>query len=172
VHINCANGKIVTVKKTTLCWLYRDQPTKISADRLRRFINENSNMRVKEIRTDIEECFIMEDINVGEWCFFENGYLGQVTGFQYINGTKREREYSLDYAPVEPPSSVKNPRGINVLCSWYSPESVILRSINFYGIKDNYIDISKYLFHVNAPKIFVGGLYIPESVLSHIKNCQ
>jgi hypothetical protein len=169
VFIRCPNGKVIAVKKTTLCWFFRDPTIKISSDRLRRFISENVHTKIQHVRTRPEDFFICDDICVGEWCYFANSLVGHVISFQYIKGTKREKEYSLDFAPIEPPTRTEL-KGINVMCNWYSVDITKLNTVIYGSLEISYINIDKYVCHINAPQICEDGLHISEDLIDRIKK--
>lgn len=87
------------------------------------------------------------EIFVGEWCIFETDktlLLGLVLNFVYLKGTKRQRQYSRDYAPVqfEPQKGVEA-RGIGVVGTWYVWDDIgiITKIENF---KKDFVSIESY----------------------------
>lgn len=119
-----------------------------------------------------DDLYISKEIGVGDWCIFKmcgdlggdnsNEYgqasgqlkkilIGRVLGFKYIKGkSEKEKQYSLDIAPIESNSS--NKRGIEVLCSWneFKNNSTVeaLSSPSFF------INIENYVAHISSLEAF------------------
>lgn len=106
------NGIIFFLKKSSICWLLKNNESKVSSSRLERFRNARDTTFFPE--TDVNGCEVREEISVGDWCVFcecKNCTVRQIIGFKYLSG--RDSSYSLISAPVKPPSSSKG-RGVGV----------------------------------------------------------
>jgi hypothetical protein len=169
VHIQCSNEKVVAVKKSTLCWLYRDETKKITSDRLRRFVSENAAKFCYSMPSTDAAYSVKDEIFLGEWVVFNNHLVGQVIGFRYLTGSKREKQYTLEYALIKPSENTK-PKGLEVLCSFYEILNDVLKYVDFEGIEKNYVNINEYLFHISPPIINENELKISQSALDHIQN--
>lgn len=98
-----------------------------------------------------EPTYKVAEIKAGDWCIFRNldqnimtkYILGNVLAFRYINGkTNREKQYSLDFAPVY---HEKNSRGVEVLASWYSMDT---NGIVIGHAVSSFINIEQYVVNL------------------------
>lgn len=103
------------VKISTLLWVFRKEPPRVSPDRLRRFIRVCADDMI-DSKTEVG---IYNTITIGEWCLFWNGtqlIIGQVLCFEYVIPGKRNRPYPLDTVPI---NSSNNSKDLGIICSWY-----------------------------------------------------
>lgn len=120
------------VRKSKIIWSLSQTNEKLSSDRLQRVQKRKSARRQLEF-VDVpmidKPIYKVAEIKIGDWCIFRNSdqhisakyILGNVLAFRYINGkTNKEKQYSLDYAPV---CHKTNLRGVEVLASWYSMDT-------------------------------------------------
>lgn len=126
INVKFANGKSAHIRKSTLVWFFKNQTLdRVSSDRLGRFICANKNINSSKKYAPITNS-TQTSIEIGDWCGFNNEagtqlHVGQVVGFSYLNGTRREREYSLNSAPIYHNDDKKgSKKGVGVLCNWYS----------------------------------------------------
>lgn len=146
------------VKKSKVIWSLSKSKEKLSSDRLQRVQKRKSVRRQLEfvnVTMDDEPVYKVAEIKIGDWCIFRNldsninstYILGNVLAFRYINGrTNKEKQYSLDYAPV---CHETNIRGVEVLASWYSMDAsctvishAVCSFINIEQYVANLIDIT------------------------------
>lgn len=148
VKVRSGSGKIISVQKKTLCWLYEKKTTQVSTDRLHRFVSKKPS--AKSMAAD--KCkFTTDEIGTGDWCIFDKNRVGHVMGFKYNTGSTREQMYTWKYAPVKPPENC-SAKGISVLCVWYDViGNSILKQVG--DSADDYVDITKYKFHISPPRI-------------------
>lgn len=111
--VNIKNGSSKIVRKSSICWLLTKNKSYFSSDRLQR-VKEQDVLRgavgritshTTNIDSNISQISVRQEVFIGEWVLFEcQGELliGLILSFVYLCGkTFREREYSLDYAPVK-----------------------------------------------------------------------
>jgi hypothetical protein len=159
------NGKIIVVKKTTLCWLLQAKTEKISTDRLRRFMSF-----AKPPTNTVSDCSVRSEIYFGDWCgFYQQDaiFIGQIVGFTYIKCKGRTKNFNGTFCPIKPPSNVENPSGINVLANWFE-YSMEKSKLNFVG-KAIFININTYITHIDAP-IFTIDLILTEPSKNHLQS--
>lgn len=108
--VNIKNGNSKIVRKSSICWLLTKNKSYFSSDRLQR-VKEQDVLRgaagrshTTKIDSNTSQFSVRQEVFIGEWVLFGcQGELliGLVLSFVYLCGkTFREREYSLDYAPV------------------------------------------------------------------------
>lgn len=114
------------------------------------------------------------EIFVGEWCIFQTSKslcLGLVLNFIYLKGSKRQKQYSLDYAPVQ--FIAKNgteARGIGVVATWYTwNEDGYLTNLE---LSDDWIKIEKYKLTLRRSPQFAGRLIFHKDQLDEIQNIK
>lgn len=169
--INDKKGNPKVVRKSSVLWLLTSTRDSLSSDRLSRVQSSQTsktsqrclNFHPTGPRSEVQ--FLVDDqLQIGQFCFFLNlvpnstklfflrnsdnvfsdVVAGFVLSFQYIEGKNpKARQYSWDFAPVEPPH-VSKKRGIEVLACWYSfDENGCLRSSltknSFYINMENYL---------------------------------
>lgn len=142
-------GESFFIKKTTLCWLLNNKAPeeKLSTDRIRRFIMQRDRL---ESAPDSQKC---EVLKIGDWCEFDGqvGTVGQVIGFSYLSGTKKDRVYTLDSVPLQFDEENGNAKGVGVLCNWFTiVPGYVLEIANTVH---QYIDVKKYKNHIKKPSI-------------------
>lgn len=116
------------------------------------------------------------EIFVGEWVIFlinKTPLLGLVLNFIYLKGSARQKQYSLDYAPVnfKAKDEVK-PRGIGVIGTWYTwdEDGEIRKSLNF---KEAFVKIENYKTTLRKSPLFESGrLIFHSNQLQEIKKLQ
>lgn len=175
VQVLDEDGTTKLIKKSAIVWDASQPKEKLSNDRLkrvqaRRETEKNGPKRksaeqnisgVKKVKTQ-NSFFKLDEIEIGEWCVFskkidashnhsENGIhnsfvIGSVLGFKYIAGkTERDKQYSLDIAPVS--HDGPNKRGLEVLALWYDLNNDFtlkpMRSPSFFNDMDNYLGCVK-----------------------------
>lgn len=126
VKIRKSNGDQMVVKISSLLWMFRKQPNRMSPDRLLRFVREDGVHG--EGDAGISKMYgIYNTISIGEWCLFwleTELIIGQVLCFQYISGKDKRRTgyrpYKLNTAPVSHP---RNRNSLIVVCSWFEIDS-------------------------------------------------
>lgn len=129
VNIGDENAKNYAKKSKVIWTLSKSKKEKLSSDRLQRVQKGKSVCRRLEfvnVAMEHEPIYKAVEIKIGDWCIFRNEgqniqstyLMGNVLALQYINGkTNKEKQYSLDYAPVRHESNI---RGVEVPASWYS----------------------------------------------------
>lgn len=93
---------------------------------------------------------MQDTLNIGDWCEFTNiEKVGQVIGFKYMCGSRKDRVYTLDSVPIE---NADKRKGVGVLCNWYNikPEFVLEIANTLHEL---YIDIVHFKNHLNKPYI-------------------
>lgn len=181
-HFKCQNkdGEAILVRKSSVLWALTTDKYTLSCDRLRRVqmseLETNSQRLIRVQNRLSSESALMQskEIQIGHWCAFLNLkrdsvskyflknddqiakhiVVGMVTGFKYIKGkSKKEQQYSWDYASVSVPAHIKHPRGIAVLATWYQlNDDGILSSQSAQA--SFYLNMNEYLS--NIPKEIVG----------------
>lgn len=121
----------------------------MSSDRIRRYIvgknsSCNSSTSAAQKATDL--------LHIGDWCEFnEVKCIGQVIGFTYLTGSRKDRVYTLDSVPIKCPDT-KVATGVGVLCNWYTIEDgFVLKIANTPNHK--YVNINTFKAHLNKPQI-------------------
>lgn len=171
VEIALEDGTKKSVRKSTYLWTLTDPAKHLSNDRLKRVQEASSHTNPKKVKRqlvfkkevspnqveDVLTLFKNIEIQLGDWCVFkfEKGgtnifVLGNIVAFKYIKGrTAKERQYSWEFASIEPEEHVKNPRGIEVLASWFEVGS----NTTFTPVEEKhsfFIDINKYIITLNC----------------------
>lgn len=160
-------GKTFFVKKSTLCWLLNNPKTasgRILSDRIRRFIVENSKSK------SLSKVHDEEHLKIGDWAEFTGKYsVGQVIGFSYLTGSKKEREYTLDSAPLTIVKSGSSFRGIGVLCNWFTIKpGFVLESAPMD--KHEYVNIIQFKAHLYKPMIEEATLKLILDERNHVSE--
>lgn len=171
--VNEEDGTVKYVRKSTVVWSILEGKNKSSNDRLVR-VRQKIGMapdsgikkstptqeplpKITKIRDDL---YISSEIGVGDWCIFKicrdnpneydrlkNIIIGRVLCFKYINGkSEKEKQYSLDIAPIQSTSS--NKRGIEVLALWkdFKNNSSVEPMLN----PSFFVNIENYVAHFNS----------------------
>ena len=91
------DGTEVLVKKSSVLWMFLKKKSRVSPDRMLRFISKVSDKNN-----------ITPYIFIGQFALFlineKTVVAGQVLGFRYLSGIRRN--YSLEYCPIEAPEKV------------------------------------------------------------------
>ena len=163
------NNKEILVRKSSICWLLSKSQTSVSADRLQR-VKENESQISKHQHNVLEDVQVCDTIFVGNWCLFhsegkENKYLiGLVLGFAYYKeNIWRNIEYSNNYAQIK-----NNKKSVGVLCQWYDlcKNKLVLQNISCNG----YLDISHYKLSIPAPMYNNNCHYLNDNIYNKIKK--
>lgn len=173
IEITLENGTTKRIRKSTYLWTLTDSAKHLSNDRLRRVqeTNDSTSRKAKrqlvfkkEVAPNQREHVLTlskyDEIQIGDWSVFtfvkesKNVFvLGNIIAFKYIKGrTAKERQYSWEFAPVKPPKDVKNPRGIQVLATWFEISS----KTTFFPVKiphSFFINIDHYVISLNCQHI-------------------
>lgn len=166
------------IRKSSIVWSILEGKKKSSNDRLTRVRTSKevglTPVKKKSTSTDEpnskkikirEDLYILDSITVGDWCIFKmlddqshtytvngqlkNVILGRVLAFKYIQGkSEKEKQYSLDSAPVS--SNTSNKRGISVLAVWHLLSNDL--SLESLSIPSFFVNIENYVVHLNSPK--------------------
>lgn len=179
VEITLANGTKKTIRKSTYLWTLTDSMNHLSNDRLKRVQGvkkvEKSTKSTKPTtrrlvfrkETNYSEPILTlskcENLQIGDWAIFQITddtelvfVLGNILSFRYIEGkTRKERQYSWDFAPVKVDENVK-PRGIEVLASWYKIGSTTTL-LPIYEVNSFYVDMKNYVFNLICKNIKLGN---------------
>jgi hypothetical protein len=148
-----SKGLRITVRKSTLCWLYGGGE-KLSADRRLRVQESGEKQRAM----DAPATAIQRNTSVAllQWCAFRvpegvDGVLvGRVMSFRYLTGrTEHERQYSLDSAPVAVPAG-KSARGLGCLCTWFSMEPT--GELRYETAQHRFVPVESYVCTLPVPK--------------------
>lgn len=97
LQVQLESEKIITIKKSSLCWLMQQDKTKLSNDRNIRVRGVKNKSKTDNISTALKE----KHIKTGNWCVFNDSkntfLLGQVLGF-FIEemGTTKSETKSLN----------------------------------------------------------------------------
>lgn len=138
---------IKIVKKSTLCWFLGNGGNRISPDRLRRVMGNSHNCPYINHPQFVPD--ERDTINIGQWCLFlykENPIIGNVIGFSYIKGSRKQKQYTLDGAPVKPPGFTE--KGIKVLCNFYKLNLTLLEPTT---MDEYYVNINNYVLTLPKP---------------------
>lgn len=158
------DGTSKCVLKSSVLWLLTQSQEKLSKDRLSR-VRGTTTPRKRKLSPQVDlkrrkvcrnsSLYIADELRVGDWCLFSqkeiNGaVIGAITGFKYIAGkTERDKQYSLDFAPVKIEEKDANNRGINVSATWFKiDESLKLEAMNNSHF---FININRYLATALSP---------------------
>lgn len=136
VKIEKKNGEVGYIRKASILWSWMRDKTRVSTDRIHRFIAE---------KNPVFKCEDKEIISLGDYACFEykaESVIGHVVGFKYLAG--RNQNYTLPYCPLKVPEGI-TPRGIGVLCALYLVGSDDLITKN----ECDYIDINNFISHVS-----------------------
>lgn len=139
------NGETFFIRKSTLCWLMNaKEPDQLSSDRIRRFITTRATNK----KDDAADNFI----KIGDWCEFDNTtQIGQVIGFKYLTGKRKERAYTLEMVPIKCPEGIIG-KGVGVLCNWFDIKpGFVLEVANVE--KHEFVDVKHFKSHLHKPKI-------------------
>lgn len=149
------------IAKSSYIWLLSDSKKKISTDRLKRVqdcservdrISARRRLEFVDVSPTNQIILKSCQIKVGDWCIFREVndateyLLGCILSFRYINGkTKKSKQYSLDFAPVEHAS---DSRGVEVLAIWHeiAEDSTILSKRKKF---DSFLNINRYIATVS-----------------------
>lgn len=168
IDVTLADGTEKKMKKSTYLWTLKGTANHLSNDRLKRVQGESSSGGPKAKRQLVfrkenhtESLLTLAqntDIQIGEWCIFKdeksskNSFLlGNIVAYRYINGhTAKQKQYSWEIAPIEPPANLKHKRGIEVLAAWY----LITANMNFSLIGESrFININRYVGTLDCPHL-------------------
>lgn len=174
IEIALENGTTKRIRKSTYLWTLTDPAKHLSSDRLKRVQEAKMNRKAKKAKRQLifkkeispnqnEVVFTLcknDELHIGDWCVFKfeknkiNAFvLGNIVAFKYIKGrTAKERQYSWEFAAIKPQEHMKNPRGIEVLASWFeigsdTKLSPIQKSHSFF------INIDEYVISLNCQDI-------------------
>lgn len=177
VQVLDEDDNIKVLRKSKIVWLLTESEQKLSKDRLKRVQGvKNTTARKRKNndhtssnpskRNKIQCIFeVLNEIQIGDWCIFENANTHSdnmhaenevfqkfavvvVLGFKYVSGkNEKEKQYSLDSAPVSYLSS--NNRGVEVNALWYAIKSDL--KLEILSKPSFFIDIECYLAH--APNV-------------------
>lgn len=161
VEVETQDGKMKTIRKSTMVWLMTDSKESLSNDRLKRVQSATQTTSCKK-RLNFKKNFTQkklskeEEIQIGDCCIFQNDTIksnqnnsdlifGVVIGFKYKKGdNEKQKQYTWEFAPIETNLPEEKRRGITVLASWFQ--------FNFNGslhpVKDIscfYVDITNYV---------------------------
>lgn len=104
------DGSIIFIKKSSFLWMCLKKKSRVSPDRMRRFLSEKSSGNNSDVNY----------VWIGQFAFFllnkQKIVAGQVLGFKYLSG--KRTNYSLDFCPIKAPSNSSH-SGIGVLVSFY-----------------------------------------------------
>ena len=93
-----SGGRLISFRKSFLCWFLSSKGDKVCSDRLNRFITKSKKPRNDKISSADHR------IAVGNWCCFLNGcdaVIGKVMGFRYANAKgKKNQEYTSDFIDI------------------------------------------------------------------------
>lgn len=140
-----SKGENFFIKKSTICWLMNTTGNdKISSDRIKRFITGNQS-KTTDNKTE-------DELTIGDWCEFKNtDLIGQVIGFSYLCGSRKEREYTLDSVPISG-RNIETGKGIGVMCNWFKLQTgFVLEIANTH--KHEYTDIKHFKALLTKPRI-------------------
>lgn len=177
------------VRKSSIVWRILEGKKKSSNDRLTRVREgkdkDTGSTSAKRKSTSTDELkpkkslvrndlYILDEIGVGDWCIFkfhivdgpqQDFILGRVLSFKYIQGkTEKEKQYSLDSAPIS--TNTSNKRGISVLAVW----SMLSSKFTLEGLSSPsfFVNIENYVAHMDSPK----SLENPEFKVDFLKLFQ
>lgn len=162
------NGEQKLVRKSSIVWQLTNNLETISNDRLTRVKGPQNNHFFSKISSDTiitELVMKFDEIELGQWCFFESGsktaIVGRVIGFIYKNGrNESEKQCSLSFVPVSESE-------IAVLASWYQIDSKgTLKRLQTHS----FADINSYLFTVIKPSRNNENLFFESNVCQKIQQ--
>lgn len=150
-------------------WIFRKQPTRLSSDRLKRFIRTQDHQY--QSSTDVKAVQIpgiFNTLSIGDWCAFliKSGELrvAQVLCFQLKTSNGRYKPFKLDTAPAQN----------------YGCNEVIVVHGSFYKllsynklIRVNFkhpLRINYYSGHINPPKKNEDQMALDESSLNFVNE--
>lgn len=171
--VNDKSGGSKIVRKSSICWLLTKNRQYFSSDRLQRVKESDINRHFKS--TNIESNNVISllqkraEIYIGEWVLFsheDKATIGLILSFAYLCGkTFREREYTLEFAPVE---NKKKTKTISVLCSWFTYDDDGLLSPNIE--KYSFQNISGYKSTIiKSPTLNDKLLHLDENLVNELK---
>lgn len=158
-----SQGTQKMIRKSTYVWLLSDASNPLSNDRLKRVQGAKKQgtarqrlffpreMPTKELINAIE-------IQLGDWCVFllknnaSDLMFGRINSFKYIAGkNESEKQYTWDFAPIDPQLPEDKKRGISVMSSWYRIDSAMdIKQSN--DLNCFYINIDNYVATLKNPK--------------------
>ena len=138
----------VYIRKTTALYLLQEK-NQLSNDRLLR-VRSAQPTHLFNSSNEIR-CQRQELVESGDLCAFkqedsEKVFLGRTIQFSYLEGTKKEREYSSTYVDV----SCESFKSIGVFCNWFRPK-ILGAKIIFYPLEDMFtIGYHPMVFYVST----------------------
>ncbi|CAA3032908.1 Hypothetical predicted protein [Olea europaea subsp. europaea] len=140
------DGVQVTVRKSTLCWLYTQDAHRLSTNRFLRVREPGLSSAVEQgeagPRTNVAKCTY---ICTGDWCAFQHAgkwRVGRVLAFRYLSGVGRKRTYTLPSAPVSVPEGL-TARGLGCICSWFKLS--ITGTLQHEAASNDFVPIDNYI---------------------------
>nr|XP_029729378.1 uncharacterized protein LOC115266905 [Aedes albopictus] len=157
-YVKGINGKVISIKKSTMLWMLSSGRFKRSNDRLRRF----HQIRMLAPKDSSNQNCIKHEISTGDWIALQGPIVCHVTNFQYQTG--KLKTCPLTTVPRECPANVEK-RGIFLLGNFYTVSSVGCLSVN--NKKHLKSDIDHYVTHIKAPN---SKLSLSSDTLSYLQT--
>jgi hypothetical protein len=167
-YVSIKDGdKTIFVKVSTLCYIWSNKQH-ISPDRLHRFISAKTKPKLQDF---VSECTINADVFVGDWCLFEHSnslLIGQIIGFEYIEGKRLRKKYTFNVCPIKPPPDCANPKGVNVIANWFlfdmTTKIMQLKGDSFF------VNVDCYSSHIDPPEYADGKLVLSDKSYAYIQS--
>ncbi|CAG9814094.1 unnamed protein product [Phaedon cochleariae] len=167
------NDEIMVVRKSTLCWLFTKNRSKLSSDRT---IRVRSEKKLDPTGSVMSRPMKSNIISIGDWCIFENNFkykktdfiIGCVLSFKYLSKKGKQTEYAKHFVNI---SELNVKSSIGCLANWYDIEEdggLSNSTMNKYG----FCDISNYKISVPEPNRDCDKLVIKMDILDHLKTAS
>ncbi|KAJ1529957.1 hypothetical protein ONE63_006685 [Megalurothrips usitatus] len=157
--------KIVTMRKSTFCWLLTHEGSTVSSERLERVktdvLKSVGKKRLSHKKGDQRH----DNIAVGDWCAFKTKRIlfGQILEFSYLSG--KNKIYSLNTAPVQPPE--KGARGLGCLATWWREDNGKLIMVK--TTHHAFVAVENYLLTITPPRSEDGSFYLSPETLQAVR---
>ncbi|XP_062702468.1 uncharacterized protein LOC109424774 isoform X1 [Aedes albopictus] len=112
-YVKGINGKVISIKKSTMLWMLSSGRFKRSNDRLRRF----HQIRMLAPKDSSNQNCIKHEISTGDWIALQGPMVCHVTNFQYQTGKKSIFSYILSRA-FTALISIRVPCLLGLLFTW------------------------------------------------------
>lgn len=154
--------------------MLRTNDRKVSTSRLDRFKSGPKNFQnesqLNPCNENADGCEVEDTISVGDWCVFSyesSTIISQIIGFQYLSG--KNRSYTWLTAPIKPPKSSSQHRGIGVLGNMFHVEPT--GNLVPAKLKIKYINIKEYVYHLRTkPLVLNDVIKTSPNVYKQIKS--
>ena len=158
-----SDGSIITIKKSSILWLLLKKKTRISPDRMLRFLGDKKDF---DIKTE-------EQIWIGEHAVFvvneKNILVGQVLGFKYLSG--KRKNYSLEFCQIQAPEF--DAKGVEVLLSFYqihhNKEERKFVLLGLSNENQSYLNLNHFVMKIKITKQSM-NIEIAESYYQRLKE--